>query len=74
MASITRTRLPASNPTTARRRPVVLHEAGLINANAVESISSAMEISAIDARNAAALIVFRRRARGVTSFFHAYKI
>ena len=40
----------------ASAQPVVLHPAGLINANAVESISSAMEISAIGARNAARLV------------------
>ena len=47
----------------AAAQPVVLHEAGLINANAVESISSAMEISAIGARNAAALIAELAAAR-----------
>lgn len=38
-------------------QPVVLHPAGLINANAMESISSAMEISVIGGRNAAHLLL-----------------
>ena len=38
-------------------QPVVLHSGGVINANAVESIASAMEISVIGARNAARLLV-----------------
>ena len=40
----------------AQLQPVVLHEAGLINANALESIASAMEISVMGARNAARLV------------------
>ena len=46
----------------AAAQPVVLHEAGLINANAVESIVGD-EISAIGARNAAALIAELAAAR-----------
>ena len=38
-------------------QPVVLHPAGCINANAMESISSAMEISVIGGRNAAHLLL-----------------
>lgn len=38
-------------------QPIVLHPDGVINANAVESIASAMEISVIGARNAARLLV-----------------
>ena len=38
-------------------QPVVLHPSGLINANAMESIASAMEISIIGGRNAARLLL-----------------
>lgn len=49
----------------ASAQPVVLHPAGLINANAVESIASAMEISVIGARNAARLVAEITSARVV---------
>ena len=44
----------------------MLHPAGLINANALESIASAMEISVMGARNAARIVaqlVEERRGR-----------
>jgi hypothetical protein len=37
-------------------QPIVMHSAGLFNINALESIATAMEISAIGARNVARLV------------------
>ena len=56
---------PVTEP-LAQLQPVVLHPAGLINANALESIASAMEISVMGARNAARIVaqlVEERRGR-----------
>ena len=47
---------------SAETQPVVLREEGLYNLNAVESMATAMEISAMGARNVARLITQKRVA------------